>query len=161
MIVSKSEKLQFVGAKCIQSLALENSHYQSLILKENGVEQIIRLLKLERPSDRVILATVEAIASLCVDIAHVNNENAQIELCDRGAIKHLLDLIDRKSLELTSLPPSKNMNQFIVIEAAYALACLILHREKIEIVERRLNLRLIVDMIETENLVKYLTTRFN
>ena len=154
--MSKSEKLQFVGAKCVQSLALENSYYQKMILKENGAELLIRLLKKENLSNEVILATVQAIAALCIDIAHVNNEQAQIELSERGAIKLLIDIMDLKYIEMATRPPFDQITRCIVIETAYALGCLILNREKDEMVERRLNLRFIVDLIETENLVKFL-----
>lgn len=153
MVISKSEKLQFVGAKCIQSLAFENAYYQKIILAENGAEQLIRLLKQQSVSDEVTLATVEAISALCIDIAHVNNEQAQTELCERETIKILLDLMDKKSFQIASLPPSNYVSRWILIETAYALACLILQREKDEMVEKRLNIRFIIDLIETENLV--------
>lgn len=149
--MSKSERLQYVGAKCMQSLALENAHYQGVILKESGAEQLIRLLKQERSSDRVILATVQAMAALCIDIAHVNNEIAQNELCERGALRLLLDLMDRQ----LAISPSKNeIHRCILIETAYALACLILNREKDEMVDQRINMRSIVELVDTENLVR-------
>lgn len=157
MVMCKSEKLQYVGAKCMQSLALENAYYQNALLKESGAEQLMRLLKLERPSDRVVLATVETIAAMCIDIAHVSNERAQNELCERGALKSLLDLIDSEGLVGSSYEDADaasryNMSRCIVIETAYALACLLLHRDKDELVEDRLDLRFIVGLIDTDNL---------
>lgn len=77
MLMSKSEKLQYVGCRCMIALVLENITLQNQILKENGIDPLIRLLKLDKTSNRVILATVETIGALCVDIAHVNNEHTQ------------------------------------------------------------------------------------
>lgn len=142
MVMSKSEKLQYVGVKCMESLVLENLNFQGLILNENGIEQLIRLLKNEKTSSRVVLATVQAIAALCIDIAHVNNELTQNELVDRDAVQLLLDLLDRQA-----------DNKHILIATAHALGCLVLNRENDELVEQRLNLKSIVDLVHTDDLV--------
>lgn len=159
MIMTKSEKLQYVGTKCMQSLALENAFYQEALLDENGAEHLMRLLKqhsdkASSTSDRVVLAVVEAIASLCIDIAHVSNERAQNELCERGALQLLFDLFDRQQAEAASNQQVSKMNRCILIETAYAIACLILHRDTDETVEQRLNFRNIVDLIDQDNLVR-------
>jgi hypothetical protein len=73
MIMSKSERLQFVGLKCMQALVLENVTYQNLIIKENGIEQLIRLLRAnveKSTSARVTLAAVETVAALCFGIGY-------------------------------------------------------------------------------------------
>lgn len=141
MLMSKSEKLQYVGAKCVISLVLENISYQNLILKENGIDPLIRLLKLEKTTHRVILAVVETIGALCVDIAHVNNDKTQRELAEKGAINLLLQILEN--------PPTK----FIQIETAHAIACLILNRPKDLYINRRLDIKIILDLIDTDELV--------
>lgn len=142
MLMSKSEKLQYVGAKCVIALVLENLNNQNLILKENGVDPLIRLLKLEKTSHRVTLAVVETIGALCVDIAHVNNERTQKELIEKGALGLLLQILEK--------PPTK----FIQIETAHAIACLILNRPNDEYVNKRLDIRIILNLLNTDDLVQ-------
>ena len=36
MLMSKSEKLQYVGCKCMIALVLEDVHFQNQILSDNG-----------------------------------------------------------------------------------------------------------------------------
>ena len=141
MLMSKSEKLQYVGCKCMIALVLENITYQYLILKENGTDPLIRLLRMEKTSSRVVLAILETIAALCVDIAHVNNPDTQLDLTEKGAIDLVLNILYN--------PPTR----YIQIETAYALACLILNRPNLEEVKDKLNMRLILDLINTTDLV--------
>lgn len=154
MVVSKSEKLQFVGTKCMQSLALENAFYQEALLRDGGADHLVRLLRLHEKSatsERVVLATVETMAALCIDEAHMSNNQAQVELADRGALKLLLDLMDRYQMHSDW---SSRTSRRILIAAAYALACLMLNRRDVDdMVEQRLNLRLIVALIDTDDLV--------
>ena len=95
MLMSRSEKLQYVGCKCVIALVFENLKYQNIILKENCVDHLIRLLKFgNQISNRVTLACIETVGALCVDIAHVNNHTAQASLIDKGAIELLINLIE-------------------------------------------------------------------
>lgn len=141
MLMAKSEKLQFVGAKCMISLILENKQYQNMILKENGVDPLIKLLKLESASHRVILGVVETIGAMCVDIAHVNNYVAQDELNAKETISLLLEMMNN--------PPSR----IIQIEATHAIACMLLNRGGDEEIKVDLDIKLIVDLIKTDDLV--------
>ena len=141
MLMSKSEKLQYVGCKCVISLVQENINYQNLILKESGIDPMIRLLNVDKTSQRVILAIVETIGALCLDIAHVNNQLTQDELTEKGAIELMLKLLEK--------PPSK----YIQIETAHALACLILNRPVPDTVKQRLKISLVLDLIDEEDLV--------
>lgn len=143
MIMAKSEKLQFVGAKCMISLVLENKHYQNIIFKENGVDPLIKLLRTENTSHRVVLGVVETIGAICVDIAHVSNRQAQAELIEKEAGKLLLDLVRK--------PPSK----LIQIEATHAIACLMLNKRTRDDEDSivRLDVGLVIDLIETDDLV--------
>jgi hypothetical protein len=141
MLMSKSEKLQYVGCKCMIALVLENVKYQNLILKENGTDPLIRLLRYEKTSSRVILSILETIAALCVDIAHVNNPRTQLDLTEKGTIDLVLNILNN--------PPTK----YIQIETAYALACLTLNRPNLEGIKDKINIELILNLINEENLV--------
>jgi hypothetical protein len=143
MIMAKSEKLQYVGAKCMISLVIESRHYQNIILKENGVDSLIKLLRAENSSHRVLLSVVETVGAMCVDIAHVNNRLAQNELAEKEAGTLLLELVRN--------PPSK----LVQIEATHALACLMLNKRPQDDEDNPIHLDVsyVVDLIDTDDLV--------
>jgi hypothetical protein len=141
MLMSRSEKLQYVGCKCVISLVFENLKYQNIILKENCVDHLIRLLKFDKISSRVTLACIETIGALCVDIAHVNNTLAQSILIDKGAIEILTNIIENNKIE-----------KEVQIEAAHTYACLVLNKQNDDL-ETSLNINLILNLIKTEDLV--------
>ena len=145
MLMSKSEKLQFVGCKCMIALVLEDASYQNQILEENGSDPLIRLLRTDKTSNRVILAIFETIGALCVDIAHVNNKLTQDELMEKGALDIILSILNN--------PPPKYNNQFIQVEISNALACLILNRQMEPEIEEQINIRTILNLIKTDDLV--------
>ena len=109
MLMSKSESLQYVGCKSLIALVTEDIIYQNQVLRENGVDTLIRLLKSPKTSDRVIMAIVETIGALCVDIAHVNNRLTQEELTEKGGLEFLVRLLHN--------PP----NKYIQIETMQAI----------------------------------------
>ena len=141
MVMAKSEKLQFVGSKCMISLVIENKHYQNIMLRENGIEPLIKLLRMENISQRVKLSVVETIGALCVDIAHVNNSAIQANLAEKNAINYLIEILHN--------PTSK----LIQVEATHALACMLLNKQSDEEVNRNININLIIELIKTEDLV--------
>ncbi len=144
MLMSKSEKLQYVGCKCMIALVQEDVTYQNQILDENGIDPLIRLLRTDKTSNRVVLAIFETIAALCVDIAHVNNKFTQLELYEKGAIDIILQILNN--------PPAKYDHSFIQIETSHALACLILNRPTEPEIEEQINIKLILSLIKTDDL---------
>ena len=144
MLMSRSEKLQYVGCKCVIALVFENLKYQNIILKENCVDHLIRLLKFgNQISNRVTLACIETVGALCVDIAHVNNHTAQASLIDKGAIELLINLIE-----------NNKEDKEIQIEAAHSYACLVLNR-RVDETDMKLNINLILSLIKIDNLVRF------
>jgi hypothetical protein len=150
MLMSRSEHLQYVGCKCVIALVFENAKYQITILKENCIDHLIRLLKFDKISTRVKLACIETVGALCVDIAHVNNAVCQASLADKGAIHLLIDIIERSHHE-----------KEIQIEAAHTYACLVLNKQKNDDLLPQLNLNLILDLINTNDLVCLLLSVLN
>lgn len=144
MLMSKSEKLQYVGCKCMIALVTEDVNYQNQILKENGIDPLIRLLRTDKTSNRVVLSIFETVAALCVDVAHVNNKLTQIELYEKGAIDIILNILNN--------PPSKYVHSFIQIETSHALAALILNRPIDPEIEEQINIKLILNLIKTDDL---------
>jgi hypothetical protein len=148
MLMSKSEKLQYVGSKFMFSLVIENKQFQDIILHENGIDQLIKLLNQENTSTRVIIAVVKTIGALCVDIAHVNNEATQEELYEKEALDLLLTILND--------PP----NKLAQIEATHAIACLLLNKRNDEAVRTNLDTGRIIDLINTDDLVKHIIINY-
>lgn len=143
MLLSKSDKLQYVGCKCIIALVLENITNQKLISKENTIEILLKLLRSEKTSLHVVLAIVQTIAALCVDVAHVNNTETQNELMEKGAFEILIPILEE--------PPSKD----IQIETAHTIACLLLGNTKTEeYVNNKLDLTIIMKLFNQEDRVR-------
>jgi hypothetical protein len=144
MIMSKSESLQFVGAKSTVALVLEDEKEQCHIMKESGIEPLIRLLKSDKSSKRVLLASMETVAALCITKAHESNAIVQAELIDKGALRILLDMVQH----------NYSLDSLVKIEAAHALACLLLNRPSLdESSGRVINIQSILDMLNTEDIV--------
>jgi hypothetical protein len=141
MLLSSSEKLKFVGCKCIIALTLENLHYQRLIAKEDGIDLILKFLNPNKTSLRVVLVAIQTIATLCIDVALVNNSYIQTELVGKGALNALLGFLKN--------PPSKD----IQIETAYAIACVLLGNSAIEEnLSQKLDISLVLDLFnEADN----------
>lgn len=151
LLLSKSEKLQYVGCRCMIALVLENVNNQNKILNESGIDPLIRLLKSDKTSHRVIAAAVDTIGALCVDIAHVNNELTQTELIDKGALELLTNLME------------KPFNKEIQISTAHALSCLLLNQSDEKLIDTHytLNLQSMLTLIDTDDLVSKIDFIFN
>ena len=113
-------------------------------ISSTGIDPLIRLLRTDKTSNRVVLAIFETIGALCVDIAHVNNKFTQIELHEKGAIEIILQILNN--------PPAKYVHSFIQIETSHALACLILNRPTEPEIEDEINIKLIMGLIKTNDL---------
>lgn len=66
MLLSTSEKLQYVALNAIIALTDEDEHYQNKLYNENILTPLFRLLKqFERLSHRVLLVLVRVFGVLC------------------------------------------------------------------------------------------------
>jgi hypothetical protein len=141
MIMSKSEKLQYVGCKCMISLVYEDVKYQNIMMREHGIDSLIRLLKNDKTSDRVLKTVIETIGAMCVDIAHVNNPMTQQSLKDKNVIGLLMSIL------------KKPRNKLIEIEAAHSLACLKLNQPK-DFTQQNddVDIEIIIDLLQTDDL---------
>ena len=107
---------------------------------------MIRLLRTDRTSNRVVLAIFETIGALCVDIAHVNNDLTQLELFEKGAIDIILEFLNN--------PPLTYKQSFIQIEISHALACLILNKQIEPEIDEQINMKSILNLIKTDDMVR-------
>ncbi len=140
MLLTKSIELQYVACKSIIAFVSENLNNQLLIAKENTIEILLKLLKNETTDLKVVLVILQTIASLCVDIAMVNNEKIQIEFINKGAFNILIPLIENHS------------NKNVKIEAFNAISCINLGNHVSEdILNNKLNINKIFDFIYEED----------
>ena len=80
MLLSTSEKLQYVALNAIIALTDEDEHYQNKLYNENILTPLIRLLKqFQRLSHRVLLVLVRAFGVLCTGT--VNKEDLLDKFC--------------------------------------------------------------------------------
>ena len=141
MLLSKSEELQYAACKCMISFVLENKKNQILVVQENLIEIILKLLRTEKIGLKVVLVILRTISALCVDIANVNNANAQLELVDKGIFDILVPILEK--------PPSK----IILIEAVHAIACILLGNEKSEeAFNYKINLNTLINLLNEDDL---------
>ncbi len=144
MLLSKSDKLQYVGCKCVIALVLENINNQKIIAKENTIEILLKLLRSDKTRLNVIQAIVQTIASLCVDVANVNNSDTQLELMEKGAFEILIPILEN--------PPNRD----IQIETSHAIACLLLGNTKTEdYVNNKLDLKIILALLNENDKVDF------
>jgi hypothetical protein len=84
MLLSHSEKLQFISLSAIIALADEHEYSQNRLYKENILTPLYRLLKqYQQLTHRVLLVLVRAFGVLCIGISLVSNlllQNAIVEL---------------------------------------------------------------------------------
>ncbi len=103
---------------------------------------MLKLLRNEKTSQQVIMIIVKTIAALCLDVAHVNNNESQFELADKGAFDILLKIIEN----------TKSEN--IKIETAHSIACLLLgNAENESKLNNRLNIREIISFLNDNDKV--------
>ena len=84
MLLSHSEKLQFISLSAIIALADEHEQSQNRLYKENILTPLYRLLKqYQQLTHRVLLVLVRAFGVLCIGISLVSNlllQNSVVEL---------------------------------------------------------------------------------
>jgi hypothetical protein len=84
MLLSHSEKLQFISLSAIIALADEDEYSQNRLYRENILTPLYRLLKqYQQLTHRVLLVLVRVFGVLCIGISLVSNillQNAIVEL---------------------------------------------------------------------------------
>jgi hypothetical protein len=113
------------------------------------VEILLKLLRNEKTSQQVIMIIVKTIAALCLDTAHVNNKDSQLELVEKGAFDVLLRIIETTKSE------------DIKIETAHSIACLLVGNKDNEAkLDNKLDLKEIIALLKESNKVNVLIYMF-
>ncbi|XP_023930596.1 ankyrin and armadillo repeat-containing protein-like [Lingula anatina] len=114
MLLSGSEKLQFVGCRAVIALSRENMDNQSKMTNEGGISPLVRLLRSNNTTERVLRQVIETLGTLCVGVAHRNNKLVQKKIAEENGITILVKLLVK--------PPSPD----IQVEVANTLGCIVL-----------------------------------
>ncbi|CAF4234575.1 unnamed protein product, partial [Rotaria sp. Silwood2] len=95
MLLSHSEKLQYVSLNAIIALADECELNQNRLYKENILAPLIRLLKQHHQlTHRVLLVLVRAFSVLCIGISLVPNSLLQNAIVELNAIDLLIRIME-------------------------------------------------------------------
>jgi hypothetical protein len=79
MLLSHSEKLQYVSLNAIIALANEHEQNQNRLYKENILGPLFRLLKqYQQLTHRVLLVLVRAYGILCIGMFRINKKKTKI-----------------------------------------------------------------------------------
>ncbi|XP_043927926.1 ankyrin and armadillo repeat-containing protein-like [Protopterus annectens] len=121
MLLSSSDKMQYVGCQAILALGQESKVNQDEICKENGVHLLVRLLRSLKTTERTLLSVITALGTLCIGVAHTNNPNSQQKIVEEQALPILVNLLKHHS----SLQ--------VKVEAACTLGCIVLGNTSLQV----------------------------
>ncbi|CAM4742108.1 unnamed protein product [Rotaria magnacalcarata] len=95
MLLSKSEKLQYVSLNAVIALADESEPNQNRLYRENILAPLIRLLKhYHQLSHRVLLVLVQSFSVLCVGVSLTPNTLLQNAIVEHNAISMIIRLME-------------------------------------------------------------------
>lgn len=97
MLLSSSEKLQFISLNAVIALADESESNQNRLYRENILTPLIRLLKLHHQlSHRVLLVLIQSFSVLCVGMFRKSRKKTFLFLLFKGF--HLFQILCYKML---------------------------------------------------------------
>ncbi|KAM4626878.1 ankyrin and armadillo repeat-containing protein [Discoglossus pictus] len=114
MLLSPSDKMQYVGGEAIIALSKDSKVHQDQICAGNGIGPLVRLLRNSKVAVGTLLSIIKALGTMCIGVAHINNPVTQEKIVEEEAFPALLHLLKSHS----SLK--------IKVEVACTLACIVL-----------------------------------
>ncbi|RUS87780.1 hypothetical protein EGW08_004445 [Elysia chlorotica] len=118
MLLEPTEKLLYVGCMTAIALGTENMSNQNKLAAADAFQQLVRLLRSPKTSQRVLLMVIKVVGTLCVGVAYSNNKVTQRKIAEEGAIPVLVNLL--------LYPP----NDEIQVEVAISLGCVVLSNKE-------------------------------
>ncbi|XP_075686042.1 ankyrin and armadillo repeat-containing protein isoform X2 [Rhinoderma darwinii] len=114
MLLSPSDKMQYVGAQAVIALCKDSKHHQDELCEGNGIGCLVRLLRSSRIAERTLLSIIKALGTMCIGVALTNNPVTQAKIVEEHALTTLIHLL-------------KTHSTFkIKVEVACTLACIVL-----------------------------------
>ncbi|GFR60921.1 ankyrin and armadillo repeat-containing protein [Elysia marginata] len=118
MLLEPTEKLLYVGCMTAIALGTENMSNQNKLAAADAFQQLVRLLRSTKTSQRVLLMVIKVVGTLCVGVAYRNNKVTQRKIAEEGGIPVLVNLL--------LYPP----NDEIQVEVAISLGCVVLSNKE-------------------------------
>lgn len=118
MLLEPTEKLLYVGCMTAIALGTENMSNQNKLAAADAFQQLVRLLRSAKTSQRVLLMVIKVVGTLCVGVAYRNNKVTQKKIAEEGGIPVLVNLL--------LFPP----NDEIQVEVAISLGCVVLSNKE-------------------------------
>ncbi|XP_031749764.1 ankyrin and armadillo repeat-containing protein isoform X2 [Xenopus tropicalis] len=120
MLLSPSDKMQYIGGEAIIALCKDSRHYQCQICEGNGIGPLVRLLRSPKVANGTLIRIIKALGIMCIGVAFINNPVAQEKIVEENAIPTLLHLL-------------KTQNSLHVkAEVACTLACIVLRNSNLQ-----------------------------
>ncbi|KAM5152418.1 ankyrin and armadillo repeat-containing protein [Mantella aurantiaca] len=120
MLLSPSDKMQYVGGQAIIALCKDSKHHQDQICEGNGIGPLVRLLRNSKVAESTLLSIVTALGTMCVGVALTNNPVTQEKIVEEQALTTLVQLLKtHRSLK-------------IKVEAACTIACVVLKNSNLQ-----------------------------
>nr|XP_026696049.1 ankyrin and armadillo repeat-containing protein isoform X3 [Ciona intestinalis] len=101
MLISKSETLQYLGCLGVGAISKKSKSGQIMLANDGTIPPLVRLLRRDCTSRKVVMAAMMAINNLCVGIACLNNTRLQELLAEENLIDLLIDKIWQTSQDET------------------------------------------------------------
>ncbi|XP_005090203.1 ankyrin and armadillo repeat-containing protein [Aplysia californica] len=118
MLLEATEKLLYVGCMTAIALGYENMASQNKLASADAFQQLVRLLRSAKTSEKVLLMVIKVLGILCVGVAYRNNKVTQRKIAEEGGIPVLVHLLIH--------PP----NDEIKVEVAISLGCVVLSNKE-------------------------------
>ncbi|KAM8934165.1 ankyrin and armadillo repeat-containing protein [Pelodytes ibericus] len=120
LLVSPSDKMQYVGGEAIIALCKDSKLHQDQICQGSGIGSLVRLLRDSNVAEGTLLRTIKALGTLCIGVAYINNPVTQNKIVAEEALPNLVHLL-------------KNHSSLIIkVEVAWALACIVLRNTRLQ-----------------------------
>ncbi|XP_018672731.2 ankyrin and armadillo repeat-containing protein isoform X1 [Ciona intestinalis] len=101
MLISKSETLQYLGCLGVGAISKNSKSGQIMLANDGTIPPLVRLLRRDCTSRKVVMAAMLAINNLCVGIARLNNTRLQELLAEENLIDIIMDKIWQTSQDET------------------------------------------------------------
>ncbi|KAM4697814.1 ankyrin and armadillo repeat-containing protein [Rhinophrynus dorsalis] len=97
MLLSPSDKMQYVGGEAVIALCKNSKHHQDQICEGNGIGPLVRLLRNSKVAHGTLISIIKALGTMCIGVAHINNPFTQEKVVEEQAFPTLIHLLKTHS----------------------------------------------------------------